>query len=737
MARLDRAVTIQISPPNGEESVGHPASVEHAEQRDNFRDLLRQLAEEHDRIIAAKAAEKAQEIARLRFRLLTQGRSKSNNRTSTLPAKPDVQPLLDRSARSATANISHPGQRRVQIADTIVADEHQAWTPVTPVSSLPASNPELPGSLPASERRDSEADASEAPHFESTEQSVDPRESEDLFELREEWTVKGNQTILATTRTALPAQQSITITQGGKVHLYQGFLRHFISYPGSRARVVWDVCGALLIFYDMVVIPLRVFDFPDSTFTTGMDWLAIIFWTLNMVASIMVGYHHHGVVVMVPSRIVIHYLRTWFCVDVVVVVPDWAFTVASTGDGAGQSVRLLRILRLVRTVRLLRIFKLRRLLAGLDDRVDSEYTSILLSILKMITLLLSINHIIACAWFMVAFLTEGTGHGETWVTSHRFQDSGWFYQYLTSFHWSITQFTPASMDVQPQNVVERLFAVAVVVFALVGFSYVVGSITGSLAQIRSMQEDASKQFWNVRRYLRHNHVPIELSIRIQKYLEHAWQKQTRQVRTSEIKLFSLLSEQLHNELQLSMSVPHLSVHPLFEHLRASYAATMSRMANTTISQKFLAPGDSLFYPGEAATHMYFVVQGRLQYLRVDPSGKENFEIVEKDEDWISEPVLWTPAWVHLGVLGAEIECDLLLIDAARFNAIISLNPAVYRIVRGYAKNFLAWINGQDYADLSDIVQGDLVSDTIESLIPALEEPSPACTPPNAQGRLID
>merc|ERR1719414_2266156 len=96
---------------------------------------------------------------------------------------------------------------------------------------------------------------------------------------------------------------------------------------------------------------------------------------------------------------------------------------------------------------------------------------------------------------------------------------------MTAFHWSITQFTPASMSVQPTNLVERTFAVAVVVCALVGFSYVVGSITGSLTQLRGIHEEESKIFWELRRYLKRNKVNPELSYRIQRYCEHAWHSQ--------------------------------------------------------------------------------------------------------------------------------------------------------------------------------------------------------------------
>merc|ERR1719191_2123613 len=133
-------------------------------------------------------------------------------------------------------------------------------------------------------------------------------------------------------------------------------------------------------------------------------------------------------------------------------------------------------------------------------------------------MLLVINHLICCMWYTVSVNQSGDN---TWIKVHKYEHADWTYKYAAAFHWSITQFTPASMDVQPQNMAERTYANAVIVFALLGFSYLVGSITGSLTQLRSMNEEGTKAFWSLRRYLRQNNVPTALSIRVQKSLEHA------------------------------------------------------------------------------------------------------------------------------------------------------------------------------------------------------------------------
>mmetsp|Transcript_43700 Transcript_43700/g.100872 ORF Transcript_43700/g.100872 Transcript_43700/m.100872 type:complete len:842 (+) Transcript_43700:104-2629(+) len=500
------------------------------------------------------------------------------------------------------------------------------------------------------------------------------------------------------------------------------FSNRLISFPGSTKRMVWDLFGAVLIVYDLITIPLNVFDIPRSSFGIFMEWLTLIFWTLNMPASCMVGYVHEGVTIMVPRQIVQNYMRTWFLVDLAVVVPDWTFTVlamASGGERAGSSVRLLRILRLTRMMRLLRLLKLRKLLTHINDLIDSEYMNIVINIVKMILSLLAINHFIACMWFFIADSQRGKVD-MTWVEANSFQDQAWDYQYATSFHWAITQFTPASMEVQPQNLVERVFAVTIVVFALVGFSYLVGSITGSLTQLRSMQEDASKQFWTLRRFLiqtriHKNHK--DLSLRIQRYVEHEYDQLRETVQQQNVKVLNLLSKQLLSQLNWTLKRDTVQVHPLFLKLKEESEVTMHRLANSTLDRIHLAQNDTLFLAGEVAEDMYIVVEGKLQYIKVSADGKDKKELVDCKEDWIAEPILWTPSWEHLGVLMVVVTCELLTINGDKFCEVIKLNPQAWSYCAVYAKNFMRWLHKKDADELSDIFQGDIIIKEIECFVP--------------------
>lgn len=75
----------------------------------------------------------------------------------------------------------------------------------------------------------------------------------------------------------------------------------------------------------------------DATPHVSMSFLTTAFWTADLGASFISGYHVGGLVEMRPNRVAMHYLRTWFPVDFSVVVVDWAVQV---GRGVAERVSL-------------------------------------------------------------------------------------------------------------------------------------------------------------------------------------------------------------------------------------------------------------------------------------------------------------------------------------------------------------------------------------------------------------
>lgn len=492
-------------------------------------------------------------------------------------------------------------------------------------------------------------------------------------------------------------------------------MKSWIASPRNIARTAWELAGFVLIGWDLFIVPLAIFCYPVNDVTAAMEWITLVYWTLNIPQTLTVGYEGARGTVMSPSSILSRYLKSWFLVDMLVLVPDWinkaamlrSSTVRRTScdvivEGA-EEVRLLRLCRYLRLMRLTRIARLVKLRQLVKDVIYSLTVSIVVNIIIMLMFLLVLCHFIGCLWYGISYHIKV---GNRWLVEYNMEGSDWAYLYATCMHWSLTQFTPAPMNIQPQNFPERVFNISVVVCALVVFSYVVGSITGSLAQLRSVTEEESKLFWDLRVYLRRNNVEQPLAVRITRYLSHAWRFQACHKNFSQIPILKMLSDQLENELLYHMHEEHLVVYPLMKTLLDVSTVTVFRLARTAISTKQFANQDPLFINGEKPSHMYIVMQGRFAYNHMTSEGTLITEMVDKGEDWIAEPVLWSTQWYHLGDCTAVDESRLTLVSPSHFCEEAKRNPLAWSLVTTYCKNFLKWLNSTHVDELSDITQGD-------------------------------
>lgn len=492
--------------------------------------------------------------------------------------------------------------------------------------------------------------------------------------------------------------------------------RRFITYPGSRINIAHELLGAFLITYDLFVLPLQVFHLPASDFLEVMDRATMIFWTANIFASCMVGYVADGTVIMRPLRILVHYAKTWMLMDILVIIPDWVnLIIGDDKSDSSASVKAIRVVRLIRMVRLLRMVKLHNVLMKVNDMIYSESVSIIANIVKMIALLMVINHFIGCAWFFIG--DNQADDIPVWIDEPTIRNAHWVYQYTSAYHWALTQFTPATMDVHPNCILERVFAIAVVLFALVGFSYVVGSITGSLTQLRVMSEEKTKAFWMLRRWLKQHKVPMHLAYRVQKYLEHAWNSRHQKLAIKDVVLFGLLTDQLTHELNYEVALPYLKMTPFMAQVQETHRLTLVRIANYAIVQKPLTSQAQLFVPGESATATYIVIQGLISYTRPDESitimpGALSSEVIDATTSWLAEPALWTHDWVHVGSAVAYSDSELYWVDPHHFCQVVRKNPQAFQLAKEYAWSFLSWLDSVDVDDLSDVFDVNVVRDAV-------------------------
>eukprot|EP00930_Biecheleria_cincta_P086005 TRINITY_DN75378_c0_g1_i1.p1 TRINITY_DN75378_c0_g1~~TRINITY_DN75378_c0_g1_i1.p1 ORF type:complete len:687 (-),score=78.72 TRINITY_DN75378_c0_g1_i1:179-2239(-) len=487
--------------------------------------------------------------------------------------------------------------------------------------------------------------------------------------------------------------------------------------PTSNLYMCFSWFSIAVLMYELFMLPLRIFDIPDRIALLILNVFAVSFWTFDWLLSFVVGYQlPDGETEMRLFAIASKYAKTWLVPDLIIVVADWLLVFFALsdeeGDSQGSMRGLLRVGRAMRYVRVLRLLRLRKLLSAyqmLEEFLNSEYFSICFTLLFNFLCMLYIGHYLGCLWYLLGTTVfEGE---ESWVPYYKINETSWEYKYLTSLHWSLTQFTPGSMHVQPRNVYERGFGVVVLCCGMIAFSSIVSSITAGANQLKAITNRYRIQRTVLRRFLKEKQISRALVSRITRYADVIIQPTLSKVDDADARLLSLLPQSLRLEVYAQMNESVVKQHPLFRLLSTRRSVFREICSPEILQLTMLSEGDELFRPGDVAKHMYFVRHGVLDYVLLSPSGVESEAAEVGPASWFCEPALWTD-WVHQGYSRAKSDAVVLSVHSRGFQETLLQHRAEMWMAQAYGREFLRSMNEQagflTETELDDIQLSDLV-----------------------------
>jgi len=246
-------------------------------------------------------------------------------------------------------------------------------------------------------------------------------------------------------------------------------------------------------------------------------------------------------------------------------------------------------------------------------------------------------------------------------------------------------FTPASMEVVPQNSYERVFTIVTILSAIILFSSFLSSISTAVATFRRKHEERVKQNAALIRYMQENHVSLELGSRIQTFIrKHAMQPgQVHRIHTSDVPQLKQLPPFLKEQLACEVYRPVVCGHPFFNSMRNIDSGCVSAICGTAMSQQSVMPEHTVFRFGDNCKSMYFVVGGEMAYFEGGMSSSAKYSMV-KAGNWACELALFL-AWEHRGLMTTlQAPCELVLIDAGLFLTLLRCWPQAKDLCRRYA-----------------------------------------------------
>mmetsp|Transcript_63414 Transcript_63414/g.163165 ORF Transcript_63414/g.163165 Transcript_63414/m.163165 type:complete len:1066 (-) Transcript_63414:10-3207(-) len=472
-------------------------------------------------------------------------------------------------------------------------------------------------------------------------------------------------------------------------------MQRFVAQPSSPKRILWDILGVVALNWDLIMIPLRVFRPSSSKGIQVIGVLTTCYWTLDIFACFLLGFHAKGIVELRPLAIAKRYLRSWFVPDVTIASLDWFFMVSLAGADTGAPEGIRSVFRSLRAIRLIRLIKMQALISDFTVilKIKSEFARTMMGIFKLVLCILVLNHFIACGFYGLHDVMAPQPGRSTWVVKNFNDDHGFDYRYWTSFHWSMTQFTPASMEVVPVNAVERFYTVCVLLLAMITFSSFISSISGAMTRLtlnKSIQREQSSKLF---RYLGERRVSTEIVTRIWHYLRAKDSDEVTRLSEKDVVLLDTLPESLKVDMRTEMFQPVLSLHPFFQKYAELEPNLLRQIAKSALKEQNLRANEELFGDTAPVHQMFFVTDGVLHYtypLENDEAGDRVKAEVQKGQ-WACEAALWASALDLYGPFVAEVTSGLILLDSNEFKLIVPRFPASQGYAAEYAEGFMEFV----------------------------------------------
>eukprot|EP00435_Cladocopium_sp_Y103_P023873 s944_g5.t2 len=468
---------------------------------------------------------------------------------------------------------------------------------------------------------------------------------------------------------------------------------YMLRNPASTFSTWWGTIGVLLLAYDFVVIPLRFVGLGESVLLTVMFWIAHLYWNAAIPLSFIAGYDEDGLLVLNLKKTCRSYASSWFILDLALVSLDWTILVLdSDGDSAGVArlSRTIRSLRFLRLLRLGRVVRLGSIIESIKEQLSSRMANIQYSVMKIIFQLLIYNHIIACLWYGIG----AEDHDDSsWVAQLQLKERSVPLRYATSLHWAYAQLGVGNTEIEAINLNERIFSIIVSFMALLSFSTVISSMTSLLAALSKLKNDEMEQFSGLRKFLLHNNIDPDLSIRVTRFLKHAFTMKHKALsKDGKVAILDMLSKSLHEELEVQRHTECLQesgfLHQLLLDPCTDAYQLLCSVVTTCLQHGVFALDDLVFAQGTVATACYYISDGRCRY---DHSSLESVRAMRLSNVWIAEMCLWTP-WLHMGNLEAKDISRLISIEVATFCDVVDKNQRVRRMASDYAVEFVRDLN---------------------------------------------
>lgn len=506
----------------------------------------------------------------------------------------------------------------------------------------------------------------------------------------------------------------------------------------------WDVFAILSLLFDAALVPYALAWETAAAAYVGFFSVkvSIVFWSLDMAFNFFLPYENKtGVNVTKFRGTASYYLRGWFVFDAVMLSVDFFVLISMTlgGGSAASWVRFARTFKVARCARALQRLQGDSFKAWLEyakfkaARFGLETSfSFVVGSLQYVVFFICINHFGSCIWWISVKNTERslelswskdlrTEFGEDLFENRDYNEvmylKGWYFTLISLLSCS----SPLTTNTPQEMVLSLTIALAGWLLSCVFLS----NLAAALVEYKTSRSERERLRYQLRQYLRQNHVSVALAVSIQRQVHTRTQTKHR-VCKQDVTALNIVSPQLLRCLDIDVHEPHFACEPLLGALGGADKAFLKTLClcEDAFSVFSVEPGFLIFDSDQACECALFIIHGDMLYTgriaegtaAVGPrmSSANANQVSRADGSvtcsiqvgrWVASVCLCVH-WQTQGFLESSTYGEMLGLRASAMWDVLKKFDVLTEVVFEYSKAMVAVLRGMGSDSFNDMIADD-------------------------------
>ena len=261
---------------------------------------------------------------------------------------------------------------------------------------------------------------------------------------------------------------------------------YFVMLPDDWYSQLWNLLISIILLFTFFATPYRIaFVDKDDEAMLVIDYCIDAIFAIDIILNFFIAYYDSDYILVDKRKdIALHYIRTWFIIDFIAIIPFNFIFQTSDFNSLARLSKIPRLYRLIRMFRLVRLLKVARRKSELSKYLG-QLATIGVGIERLLIFFVTFFlfcHIIACVWVMIYKFEDN--QPETWVYLNDFQDLSNYDLYVRAVYFTVTTITTVGFgDISPGTNIEMKFGVVVMISGVIAFSYATGALSSIISNI--------------------------------------------------------------------------------------------------------------------------------------------------------------------------------------------------------------------------------------------------------------